>query len=247
MIFPDSLAPFFAANQEVLWAVTVLLDLTGTIVLYRLFGKVGLQVAIATAIILANIQGPKLTSIFGFETTIGVIFYSSIFLATDILNENYGRAEANKAVRMGFVVSLIVLLMMSLSMMYVPTDRQFAIDVHNAFGTILDFTPRFILGSLFAYIVSQSFDVWVYDRIRKLTGERWVWLRNNGSTMCSQVIDTTIFSLVVWWGPVDLNTALKLGAAKFGFKIIIAVVDTAFLYWAKGMFRKHHVPVVQAG
>jgi uncharacterized integral membrane protein (TIGR00697 family) len=246
-MIPASLAQYFAMNQEVLWLTTLLLDLTGTLVLYRLFGKVGLQVAIATAIILANLQGPKLTSIFGFETTIGVIFYSSIFLATDILSENYGRAEANKAVRMGFVVSLIVLVMLSLSMMYIPTERQFAIDVHNAFATILNFTPRFILGSLFAYIVSQSFDVWAFEQIRKYTGEKWLWLRNNGSTMCSQIIDTTIFSLVVWWGVVDLATAFKLGVAKFGFKMVIAFIDTGFLYWAKGMFGKHHVPVVQAG
>ena len=246
-MFPQSLVQFFATNQEVLWVTTLLLDLTGTVLLYRMFGKVGLQVAIATAIILANLQGPKLTSIFGFETTIGVIFYSSIFLATDMLSENYGRAEANKAVRMGFVVSLIVLLMLSLSMMYVPTERQFAIDIHNAFDTILNFTPRFILGSLFAYIVSQSFDVWAFHKIKSFTGEKWLWLRNNGSTMCSQIVDTTIFSLVVWWGTVDLITALKLGAAKFGFKMIIALIDTGFLYWAKGMFRKHHVPVVEAG
>lgn len=246
-MFPQSLVQFFAMNQEVLWVTTLLLDLTGTVLLYRMFGKVGLQVAIATAIILANLQGPKLTSIFGFETTIGVIFYSSIFLATDMLSENYGRAEANKAVRMGFVVSLIVLLMLSLSMMYVPTERQFAIDIHNAFDTILNFTPRFILGSLFAYIVSQSFDVWAFHKIKSFTGEKWLWLRNNGSTMCSQIVDTTIFSLVVWWGTVDFITALKLGAAKFGFKMIIALIDTGFLYWAKGMFRKHHVPVVEAG
>lgn len=246
-MIPPGLAHFFAMNQEILWVTTILLDLTGTVVLYRMFGKVGLQVAIATAIILANLQGPKLTSIFGFETTIGVIFYSSIFLATDILSENYGRAEANKAVRMGFVVSLIVLLMLSLSMMYIPTERQFAIDVHNAFDTILNFTPRFILGSLLAYIVSQSFDVWAFEQIKKYTGEKWLWLRNNGSTMCSQTIDTTIFSLVVWWGVVDLATALKLGAAKFGFKMVIAAIDTGFLYWSKGMFRKHHVPIVHAG
>jgi len=246
-MIPDSLAQLFAANQELLWVATVFLDLSGTLLLYRLFGRVGLQVAIATAIILANLQGPKLTSIFGFETTIGVIFYSSIFLATDILSENYGRAEANKAVRMGFVVSLIVLIMLSLSMMYIPTERQFSIDVHNAFATILNFTPRFILGSLFAYIVSQSFDVWAFDQIKKLTGEKRLWLRNNGSTICSQIIDTTIFSLVVWWGVVDLTTALKLGAAKFGFKVVIAAIDTVFLYGAKGMFRKHRVPVVQAG
>ena len=90
----------------------LLLDLAATVTLYRLFGKTGLQVAIATAIILANLQGPKLTIIFGFETTLGVIFYSSIFFATDVLSENYGRAEANKAVRMGFAVSLIVLVIL---------------------------------------------------------------------------------------------------------------------------------------
>ncbi len=71
-----------------------MLDLSGTVVLYRLFGKAGLQVAIATAIILANLQGPKLTVIFGLQTSLGVIFYSSIFFATDVLSENYGKAEA---------------------------------------------------------------------------------------------------------------------------------------------------------
>lgn len=239
----QSVAQFFAANQELLWLTTLILDLTGTLILYRLFGKVGLQVAIAAAIILANLQGPKLTSIFGFETTIGVIFYSGIFLATDILSENYGRAEANKAVRMGFVVSLIVLTMLSLSMLYTPTDRQFAIDVHNAFDTILNFAPRFVLGSLFAYLISQSFDVWAFHKIKEVTGEKWLWLRNNLSTMSSQILDTTVFSLVVWWGTVDLAAALKLGAVKFGFKVVIALIDTSFLYWAKFLFRRKRVPL----
>jgi uncharacterized integral membrane protein (TIGR00697 family) len=216
----------------------LLLDLCCTVLLFRIFGKAGLQIAIATAIILANLQGPKLTVIFGIETTLGVIFYSSIFFATDVLSELYGRAEANKAVRMGFAVSLVVLLMLSLAMLYQPSDRQFAHDIHDAFGTILNFTPRFILGSLFAYYISQTFDVWAFHRIRQVTGEKWLWLRNNLSTMCSQVVDTVIFSLVVWWGTVDLATALKLGAAKYLFKLLIAIVDTAFLYWARTLFRR---------
>jgi len=241
-MIPDSVAQFFGANQELLWVTTLILDLTGTLILYRFFGKVGLQVAIAAAIILANLQGPKLTEIFGFETTIGVIFYSGIFLATDILSENYGRAEANKAVRMGFVVSIIVLTMLSMSMLYTPTDRQFAIDVHNAFDTILNFAPRFVLGSLFAYLVSQSFDVWAFHKIKEFTGEKWLWLRNNLSTMCSQILDTAVFSLVVWWGTVDLITALKLGAVKFGFKMVIAMIDTTFIYWARSLFKRNLVP-----
>lgn len=237
-MIPEGMAGFLASNQEALWLLTILLDLAGTVLLYRLFGKTGLQVAIATAIILANLQGPKLTVIFGFETTIGVIFYSSIFFATDVLSENYGRAEANKAVRMGFVVSVIVLLMLSLSMLYQPSERSFAIDVHNAFGVILNFTPRFVAGSLLAYLVSQSFDVWLFHRIKQHTGEKWLWLRNNVSTMCSQLLDTAIFTLVVWWGLVDLATAFKLGVAKIGFKMVIALIDTGFIYWARAVFRR---------
>lgn len=250
-MFPEAVVQFFAQNQELLWLTTLLLDLAATVTLYRLFGKTGLQVAIATAIILANLQGPKLTVIFGIETTLGVIFYSGIFFATDVLSENYGKAEARKAVHMGFAVSVIVLLMLSLALMFQPSDRpntaEFSNDIHEAFGTILNFTPRFIAGSLLAYIISQSFDVWAFHRIRRITGEKWLWLRNNLSTMSSQILDTAIFSLVAWWGVVDLVTALKLGAAKYVFKIIIAMIDTSFIYWARSMFRRHHVPVVQSG
>jgi len=243
-MLPQSVVDFFAANQEVLWLVTLLLDLGGTVVLYRLFGKAGLQVAIATAIILANLQGPKLTIIFGMQTSLGVIFYSSIFFATDVLSENYGKAEANKAVRMGFAVSVIVLIMLSLALLYLPSTRpetaEFSRNIHESFATIVNFTPRFIFGSLLAYYVSQSFDVWAFHKIKKITGERWLWLRNNGSTMGSQALDTVIYSLVAWWGVVDLGTALALGAAKYVFKIAIAIIDTAFIYWAKLAYGQRH-------
>jgi len=241
-VIPDSIATFFAGNQEALWLATLLLDLAGTVILYRLFGKAGLQVAIATAIILANLQGPKLTIIFGLETSLGVIFYSSIFFATDVLSENHGKEAAAKAVWMGFVVSVIVLVMMSMGLMFLPSTRPetaaFSANVHGAFDTILNFTPRFVFGSLLAYLISQRFDVWAFHKIKSLTGERWLWLRNNGSTMASQALDTSIYSLVVWWGVVDLRTALALGGAKYIFKLAIAAIDTLFIYWARSYFRK---------
>src|SRR6056300_619545 len=158
-MIPQAVADFYAVNQELLWITTLFIDLGCTLVLYRFFGKAGLQVAIALAIVLANLQGPKLTIIFGMQTSLGVIFYSSIFFATDVLSENYGRAEANKAVRMGFVVSVIVLLMMSFSMLYLPSQMpataEFSAKVHDAFSTIVNFTPRMIIGSLIAYAISQ--------------------------------------------------------------------------------------------
>jgi len=243
-MFPQFIAEFYANNQELLWLTTLFVDLGCTLVLYRLFGKAGLQIAIALAILLANLQGPKLTIIFGLQTSLGVIFYSSIFFATDVLSENYGKAAANKAVRMGFAVSVIVLIMLSLALLFLPSSKaataEFSASIHNAFATIVNFTPRFIFGSLLAYYISQHFDVWAFHKIKALTGERWLWLRNNGSTMASQVVDTSIYSLVTWWGIVDLKTALALGAAKYLFKIVIAMIDTIFIYWARYMYRHGH-------
>ncbi len=240
-MFPEALSAYFASNQEALWLATLGADLAFTVILFRLFGRAGLQAAIVMAIILANLQGPKLTMIFGMQTSLGVIFYSSIFFATDVLSENYGRKAANQAVRLGFFVSVIIVIMLSLGLQYLPSSdpktAEFSRDIHEAFVTILDFTPRFVAGSLLAYLISQSFDVWAFHRIRQATGGRYLWLRNNGSTMASQALDTTLYSLVVWWGVVDLATALQLGAAKYVFKLAIAAIDTPFIYWARWWHR----------
>ena len=241
MIF-DYLSNFLINNQEILWLFTLLADLSFTILLYRLFGKAGLQVAIAFSILLANLQGPKLTEIFGLQTSLGVIFYASIFFATDVLSENYGKKEAQKAVQMGFLVSIIMIVMMSLALLYQPTNQPntavFSHNIHNAFATIINFTPRFIIGSLLAYYISQRFDVWAFHAIKQKTGEKHLWLRNNASTMSSQILDTAIYSLVAWWGIVDLKTAIQLGLVKYAFKVMISIIDTGFIYWAKSTHNK---------
>jgi uncharacterized integral membrane protein (TIGR00697 family) len=240
-VIPDSIQVFYQSHQDLLWLTTLLLDLGITIFMYRLFGRDGLLGCIVLAILLANIQGPKLTIILGFQTSLGVIFYSGIFFATDLLSEKYGRAEASKAVMIGFGISVIVVLMMSLALLFQPSDQantaEFSQRIHESFENILDFTPRFVFGSLFAYLISQSLDVWLFHKIKEKTQGRWLWLRNNGSTMISQLVDTLLYSFVVWWGIVDLETALQLGAVKYGFKLAIAAIDTPFIYWARGWKR----------
>jgi len=236
-LIPETIASFFAAQQELLWFATLILDLSLTLLMYRLFGRIGLTAAIVLAILLANLQGPKLTVIFGLETSLGVIFYSTIFFATDLLGEKHGRAAASQAVFTGFGVSVIIVLMLSISMLFQPSTRpesiEFSADIHAAFASILSFTPRFVFGSLLAYLVSQSLDVWLFHRIRRATGARHLWLRNNLSTMTSQAVDTVLYSLIVWWGTVSLGTAIQLGLAKYVFKLVIAAFDTPFIYWAR--------------
>lgn len=236
-MIPAEIQEFFQANQDLLWVTTVLLDLAVTVLMYRIFGRQGLLACIVLAILLSNLQGPKLTTILGFQTSLGVIFYSGIFFATDLLSEKYGRMQANRAVIIGFAVSVIAVLMLSIALEFQPTtDPETAAmsnDIQNSFATILNFTPRFVFGSLLAYLISQTFDVWFFHFIKKRTHGRHLWLRNNLSTMSSQIIDTLIYSLVVWWGVVELSTAIQLGIVKYGFKLAIAAFDTPFIYWAR--------------
>jgi uncharacterized integral membrane protein (TIGR00697 family) len=227
---------FFNQHQLFLWVFTVFTDLGFAVLCYRLFGRTGLYGVVIFSLLLANIMGPKLTVIGGLQTSMGVILYSSIFFATDLLSEKYGQKEAHRAVLLGFFVSVALVVMTQISMQFLPSampaTSAFAQSVHEATITLFDYTPRFVFGSLLAYLVSQSFDVWVFHRIRNATNGRHLWLRNTGSTLLSQAVDTLIYGLVVWWGLVDLVTALQLAVAKYIFKFLIAVVDTPFIYWA---------------
>jgi len=235
-MFPEFFQIYFSEHQNLLYLSTLVLDLGLTVLMFRFFGKEGLLACIVLSILLANLQGPKLTVIFSMQTSLGVIFYSSIFFATDLMSEKFGKKEADRAVMMGFSISVIILLMLSISLLFLPSiqsNQTFSTDVHQAFVKILDFTPRFIIGSLFSYLISQRFDVWCFHKIKRWTNGKHLWLRNNVSTMASQTIDTTIYSLVVWWGVVDLETAIQLGLAKMAFKIGIAAFDTPFIYWAR--------------
>ena len=232
-----SITEWFQFHQEFLWFFTIVADLSFAIILFRLFGRQGLYASIVISLLLANLQGPKLTEIFGMQTSMGVILYSSIYFATDLLSERYGKREATRAVMIGFVVSVIIIVMISISLMYLPATNPetagLAQSMHQATATLFTFTPRFVLGSLLAYLISQRFDVWIFHKIKTKTQGRHLWLRNNASTMVSQAIDTLIYCIVVWWGVVDFATAMQLALAKYLFKVIIALVDTPFIYLAR--------------
>ncbi len=228
---------FFSTHQDFLWLVTVAVDLSIALLLYRLFGKMGLYTVVILNVMLSNLQGPKLTVILGMETSLGVILYSGIYFATDLLSEKYGRREGQRAVLLGFVASVIMILVIYISLLFLPSQvanhAEFAVNIHKAMETLFGFTPLFVFGSLFAYLVSQSFDVWIFHYFKKETQGKHLWLRNNVSTLSSQALDTVLYGVVVWAPVVGLKDALYLAAAKYIFKAIIAIIDTFFIYWAR--------------
>ena len=226
-------------NQELLWVLTVVYDLGLAILLYRFFGKYGLYTAVVLGIVLGNLQGGKVSELefFGhsFTVSMGAILYSGIYFATDVLNEKFGRAEANRAVMLGFVANVAVMITLVLSVQFKPsTITSSALEVHNAISTLAGYSPTFVIGSLTAYLVSQTFDVWFFHKIRSYTGESKLWLRNNLSTITSQLLDTMIyqFTWVIATG-MEWKIAFLLAATKYVFKVLIALVDTVFIYWVR--------------
>lgn len=226
-------------NQELLWVITVVYDLGLAILLYRFFGKYGLYTAVVLGIILGNLQGGKVSELefFGYSFTVsmGAILYSGIYFATDVLNEKYGKTEANRAVMLGFVANVAVMITLVLSVQFKPsTITGSALEVHNAISTLAGYSPAFVIGSLTAYLVSQTFDVWFFHKIRSYTGESKLWLRNNLSTITSQLLDTMIyqFTWVIATG-MEWKIAFLLAATKYVFKVLIALVDTVFIYWVR--------------
>ena len=227
------------ANQELLWLITVVYDLGLAILLYRFFGKYGLYTAVVLGIILGNLQGGKVSELeffgYSFTASMGAILYSGIYFATDVLNEKYGKTEANRAVMLGFVANIAVMITLVLSVQFKPSNiTGSALEVHNAISTLAGYSPAFVIGSLTAYLVSQTFDVWFFHKIRSYTGESKLWLRNNLSTITSQLLDTMIyqFTWVIATG-MEWKIAFLLAATKYVFKVLIALVDTVFIYWVR--------------
>ncbi|MCS5543587.1 MAG: queuosine precursor transporter, partial [SAR86 cluster bacterium] len=185
-------------NQEFLWLVTVIYDLGLAILLYKFFGKYGLYAAVVLGIILGNLQGGKVSELelfgYSFTASMGAILYSGIYFATDVLNEKYGRDEANRAVMLGFVANIAVMITLLISIQFKPSNiAGSALEVHNAISTLAGYSPIFVIGSLTAYLISQTFDVWFFHKIKSYTGESKLWLRNNLSTITSQLLDTMIY------------------------------------------------------
>ena len=226
------------ANQELLWLLTVVYDLGLAILLYRFFGKYGLYAAVILGIILGNLQGGKVSELelFGYSFTVsmGAILYSGIYFATDVLNEKFGKEEANRAVMLGFVANIAVMITLFISIQFRPSDiTGSALEVHNAITTLAGYSPIFVIGSLTSYLISQTFDVWLFHKIRTYTGESKLWLRNNLSTVTSQLLDTMIYQFTWVLAGMDLKTAFLIAVTKYIFKVLIALIDTIFIYWVR--------------
>lgn len=233
---------FFASlPNEVLWLVLLVANFFCVLFAYRVFGKTGLYIWVPIATILANIQVLKMVDLLTIGVTLGNITYASSFLVTDILSENYGKKAAIKAVAIGFFSLLATVLIMNIALVFKPNEFDF---IQESLKNIFSILPRIAFASLVAYGISQLHDIWAYEFWKKrFPSHQHLWLRNNASTMVSQLIDTLIFTFIAFWGLLPTNEFMQILVSTYVLKWIVAFVDTPFLYIAKKLFLSGKIPV----
>lgn len=182
-----------------------------------------------------------------FEISVGILPYPITFLVTDIVSELYGRRRANLVVLAGlfasfFVMGVILLADAAPATAWSPVDDAL---FHKVFGL---FGPA-IFASMAAYLLAQSIDIRVFHFWKNLTKGRHLWLRNNGSTIVSQLVDTSsVLTLLCLTGVIEWTRFWPLLGNGFLFKVIVALCDTPFFYLAVKLLKPHvHEDPEEAG
>lgn len=222
--------------NELLLTASLLISFGATLLFLKLFGKSGLYVWIGISAIFANIEVTILVHAFGMDQTLGNTLFASSYLATDILSELYGKKDANRGVKFGILTTLFFIVMSFLWTHYIPATDDWAMpSVKSLFSN----TPRILLASLIAYVVSETVDVWLYHKWWDLTVKKFgsknkfLWLRNNFSTLISQLINIVIFNFGAFLGIYSFTELISITIACYVIYIATSLLDTPFIYIAR--------------
>lgn len=201
-----------------------------------------LQLLFVTSMILANIIGIKIINIGPINTSMGVWLVPLTFLITDILAEVKGKKFINSLIWSTTFVLIFSYLFIKISIIIPPAER-FA-ETNPAFVTVFTSSVRMFIASIIAFTLSQFHDIWAFEFWKAKTKGRFLWLRNNASTIVSQFIDTVVFMFIAFYHMTpkfDATFIWQLILPYYILKIILALVDTPFVYLGVNWLRKKDV------
>lgn len=182
----------------------------------------------------------------------GTLAYAATYFASDCISELYGEKFARRVVNVGFAMNFVMLALVWLTIEWPAAAGSIDPEM---FATVLGSGTNIVLGSLFAYVVSQNWDVFAFHRLREATGEEALWLRNVGSTATSQLIDTVIFTVVAFavapallgiGQRLPLPVVVTLVVGQYAAKLLIALLDTPFVYAVVGAVRSSDGPPAES-
>ena len=215
-------------TNELILILFILFNLGAVLGCYKM-GRRYLELYIIVALICGYCIAGKMFSAFGFPVSIAIATYSGIFLATDMLTEKYGKAVGYRMIRIGFLGALIFTAVTQIALFITPLAPMQ--ELADAMDIVFGMSLRVFIGGTIAYVIAQHFDVWFYHFLHQKTGDKYLWIRNNGSTAISQLIDTVIFVSIAFYGIMpNIMSVLIVGYIS---KLCIAFLDTPFMYLSK--------------
>lgn len=194
-----------------------------------------LSSAFVTLLIIANIIASKLINVFNWVVPVAIIAYPFTFLITDTIAEIYGRRTATRIVWLGFSMSVVMVILIYVGKIIPPSVIW---DGQEAYDKILGSVPRIVLASMIAFLISQHHDVFAFHLWKRITQGRYLWLRNNASTIVSQGIDTILFISIAFAGTIPNPVLLNMILGQFVIKVIIALLDTPLCYALVAIIKK---------
>jgi queuosine precursor transporter len=215
----------------------------------------------------ANILGTKIFSFFEFDffgftlgpVSVGILFMPVLFLVTDIVEEVFGKQKTQQFVNIGLLSLIFVLFIVAVSVALPPASRTLVSQ--ETYSDVFGKSIRIMLASIISFYISQMHDLWAFNFWKQKTNGKFLWLRNNLSTIASTFIDTVLFMfLAFYYIPMDftflgIDFSTFASAPNFDFffvmglvipywlaKIALAFIDTPFCYlgvrWLKGSEKK---------
>lgn len=196
----------------------------------KFFGKAGVLAWIALATIFANIFEAKNIDLFGLNLAAGHVMFGSVFLATDILSEYYGKKAAKTGVWVGLAADIALIATTQICRLYAPSMADTA---DPAIQRLFTMSLRITAASAVMFFISNWCDVLLFAKIRELTGGRYLWLRNNVATILCNCLENFLFYILAFYPMFSMGQIVSMGLATCLLEIIIGVCDTPFLYLAK--------------
>ncbi len=190
-----------------------------------------------TSMVLVNTLGSKITTLGSIRASVGVFFMPILFLVTDIVGEVYGRKTSALFVNISSAMLVFMFAMVGLCIVLPPNPTW---GLQESYAVIFGSSMRMTAASLISFFIAQHVDVFTFSLMKRITRDRFLWIRNNVSTTISQLIDTTIFMFIAFYHMTDQYTVsfiFSLIVPYWLFKVLFAFIDTPLCYlgvwWAK--------------
>jgi uncharacterized integral membrane protein (TIGR00697 family) len=187
--------------------------------------------------------------IMDFNLTAGVVIWPVVFITTDLINEYFGKPGVKRISYFTVVLISYSFLVLFMAIELPPADwwidahsqddKGNAFNINFAFGKIFGQGLRIIIGSITAFLIGQLVDVFIFQRLRKLTGSKMLWLRATGSTLVSQLVDSYVVLFIAFYGVFPNDQIVAIGLTNYLYKFLVAILLTPLIYFGHAIIDRY--------